>query len=409
MYYGDGRIIVFLALGFYLFSIAVSLFWYWRQRRARRALPAEQLPGVTILKPLQGIDEELEKNLESFACLDYPRLQLIFACQSPSDPALEVARRVAARHPRRDILILAGTEGTACSPKVLNLEAMLPHARHELAMISDSNVRIEPGDLATMAAPFADPRVGLVYQPVVGIADRSVPAALENLRLTEYGGVLTMGLKQLLGLDAVMGKGMLMRRAALADVGDFHSVRDVAADDYVLGTTLSKGGWKLCLSTVPARVVHTRWSLPALLKRHTRHAAMRVRLGPWTYPIELLVNPIALSLVTLGLSAGQTWWVVALAVAVKTTSELAAGACLRGRWPRLVHVPLVAVKDVLMAGVWFAALFSRRVHWRGKDYRMGPLTRLDLVDSAAARQRNRRAVRKGKGRAQEFEHVSPQG
>jgi ceramide glucosyltransferase len=378
-------ILVASGLTLYLAAYCLAMGWMWytrhRAKRAASAAAGNFLPPVTIFKPLEGLDESLEVNLESFAQLDYPTYQLIFCCRNASDPALRVARRLADRYPQLDILFLNSSEADG-NPKILNLQAMLPYAKHEFCLISDSNVRIGRGDLRKLVPPFRDPDVGLVYQPVVGIAEQTPAAAIENLRLTEYAGLLSVASKLLVGVDVVMGKGMLLRRTALADVGGFEALRDICAEDYVLATRLKKAGWKLHMATVPVRAVHTKWSLASVCKRHIRHGAMRWRLCVWAYPLELLTNPVATGLI-LPLVFGWLGFAAWLGVVViKTTLELTAAAHLRGQSIAWKYVPLVLAKDLLMFGVWIAALMSSRVNWRGRIFRLGRGTRLIRVDAA---------------------------
>ena len=69
-------------------------------RREHRGMkPSAFAPPVSIVKPLSGLDDELEENLESFYRLDYPQYEVIFSFARRTDPAFAVARRVADRHP----------------------------------------------------------------------------------------------------------------------------------------------------------------------------------------------------------------------------------------------------------------------------------------------------------------------
>ena len=84
------------------------------------------LPGVSILKPLKGVDDRLLDNLEGFCRLDYPRYEIVFCVHGASDPALRVARRVKETHPDREIVIVVGDCQEGLNPKVNN---MMPGVR----------------------------------------------------------------------------------------------------------------------------------------------------------------------------------------------------------------------------------------------------------------------------------------
>ncbi|MFM8290412.1 MAG: ceramide glucosyltransferase, partial [Planctomycetia bacterium] len=119
-----------------LYALAWILVHCWAARHRRQPFAAAGT-GVSVLKPLCGADDELERNLASFFRLEHAPLQLVFGVADPADPALDIVRRLARRHPGRDVAIVVGADDSAASPKVAVMEALLPHARHGIVLLSD--------------------------------------------------------------------------------------------------------------------------------------------------------------------------------------------------------------------------------------------------------------------------------
>jgi len=360
------------SVGLYLTAWALVAGWAWWHRTAA-ASPRHGSAGVTILKPLCGVDEDLERNLASFFALDHQPLQLVFGAADPGDPALALVQRLARRHPGHDVAIVVGCDETALSPKIGVLERLLPHARHEVLLLSDSNVRVAPGDVARVLPALDDPLVGMVHQPVVGVGERSLAAAVENLHYTELAGFLSIAAAVFAGQQVVNGKGQWVRRAALDQVGGFEGVRDVAADDYVLGQLVAAAGWRVRLAPIPVTIVHRDWSWRAAGWRHLRHSGMRWRLCPWAYPLELLLAPTLWALALL--MTPWAGWAMPLVVG-KIALEAAMARILRRAWPSWRHALLIPVKDLFYAVGWFASFTTRTVHWRGRAYALTRGTRL---------------------------------
>ncbi len=63
------------------------------------SLPGDSVPGVSVIRPLCGLDTNMYSTLESVMRLSYPRYEVIFALQHPKDEALPVVQMVMARHP----------------------------------------------------------------------------------------------------------------------------------------------------------------------------------------------------------------------------------------------------------------------------------------------------------------------
>jgi ceramide glucosyltransferase len=340
-------------------------------------------PPISILKPLKGLDDGLRENLLSFAAQEYPTYEILLGVADADDPALAVACEVMARRPRAPFAIILCPARTGQNPKVSILEALSARARHGHLLISDSNVRVEPGYLRAMAAELADPRVGLVTSVIVGTTERSLGATLENLHLNSFIVRSTLAATVFLGHACVIGKSMLMRSRDLAAVGGWASVRNVLAEDYLLGRAFDRAGLRVAVSVEPVRTVNERWRVERFVSRHVRWTQMRRRLHLGSYVIEPLLNPIPALLLLALVAGGALGWAALLGVFLKVSLDAALWRRLRGERMPWHCALLVPAKDLMAAWTWAVGGVRRTVEWRGHRMRIGEGTQLEPIEAAA--------------------------
>src|SRR4030088_3675592 len=80
------------SLFFYFVStLGLASFLSDRHKKLRQApLSESQLPPVSILKPLKGVDPQIWESFCSHCQQDYPQFQIIFGVSDPGDPAIEL-------------------------------------------------------------------------------------------------------------------------------------------------------------------------------------------------------------------------------------------------------------------------------------------------------------------------------
>jgi len=365
----------------------LQLWCVWRSvREARRMRCREDItPPVSILKPLKGVDDRLFDNLASFCLLDYPKYEIVFCLQSASDPALRVVNLVRERFPEREISVVIGDYRAGMNPKVNNMIPGYEKTRYPFVLISDSNASAGPGYLGEAIAHFRDPAVGLVNHLVRGVGGRSAGAKLDNGHLNTFilGSICL--LDRMLGITCVVGKSMLMRKRDLDALGGLHAVKDFLAEDYTLGRMFRKAGKRVVISGHAVDAVNVYRGVRQFLSRHARWNRMRLSIAGPAYLLEILANPIflLLPLLSCGGGSGESMCVAGFVAICKPAFDAAMHA-LVGAPVRLRDIALGPVRDLLAAGVWFSAFFSRKVEWRGRTLRISHGSRLVPMDAEAA-------------------------
>jgi ceramide glucosyltransferase len=371
----------------------LALQLYASLRHMRERLPiAPRLPGISILKPLCGHDDDLEANLEHFAQLPYDDYELVLGVRSPSDTAYPVALACAARHPARvRVIVQRGEPGL--NPKVNQLVTLAQAARHDILVVSDSNVQVRPGYLREIAAELADERVGLVTHPVVGVGERRLGSLLDNLHLAGSVGAGMIGAKRVARKDFVVGKSMALRRRDLERLGGFEVVADVLAEDWVMGKLVPERlGKKVVMGRRAVLNISRERSVGEFLKRYQRWAVIhRQAVGGPVYTAQVLLNPFAVALVGCAMNPTlATAYGAAAFGTLKIAYDLAALRVLRGERPPVQAVVAVPIKDLLLLLVWVHGLVRREIVWRNNRLRVLPGTALERP--AAANDRGESAV-----------------
>lgn len=350
-------------------------------RRFRRndAVPFVEVPSfrrdgsfLSILKPACGLDDELEENLLSFTRVRGVRHEVLVSAEDWEDPALEVARRVMRAHPFAPfrIVVDAGSRTGVVNRKVERLIAAARVAKGDVLLISDSNVRIEPDDLARTMRAFADPRVGCVSNLFVGAGARNVGAAIESLHLLSFvvpGAVLAASADR----TCVVGKSMALRREALDAIGGFERFRRVLAEDQAIGLAVKESGWEVALSPVVVHNVIVDRTLQRAVDRQIRWNKIRYAFSHRLYAAELLLNPLVFAVLAMPVAPWLPLVVAAVRCAQIAMLSRAMDASLRWR-----DVALTPLLDGLMVYAWCVAFFSNRVEWRGYRARVGRDTEL---------------------------------
>ena len=319
---------------------------------------------ISVLKPMKGADDELEENLESFCNQLHPRYELLLGIADSSDPAVEIAHRVATHHP--DIVRVFIGECSGANPKIRLLKMLEANASYEVLLISDSNVRADEYYLSTIAGELNDPSVGLVTNAIIGDGSTTSGSRIENLMFNSYV-VFGIGLSNFVAkYPCVIGKSMLLRREVLNKIGGLEAFENVLAEDYLIGHAVDDAGYKVITSTFPITTINKTWTFRNVWSRHLRWAQIRKSLGWKTF----LLEPLLLPHLWLAVLAIHLPIIATLSYAVLTISEVVAIARWSCQKPTFTLLAFVSLRQFLQYALWLTACAKRHVTWRGNRYRL---------------------------------------
>jgi ceramide glucosyltransferase len=367
--------ILALALG-PLFYYLVGIYSAWRffrvaHRGAGQAPHMLENPDpISVLKPVRGLDPDAYENFASFCRQDCLAFEILFAVNDPEDPAVPVVQKLIADFPQRSIRLVVVEEHLGPNTKVSNLCRLVREARHDLLVITDSDVRVEPGYLQSVAAMFRDPGVGGVTALYRGRDNLQFVAAMDCVGSSAAFCGAALVARELEGLKFMMGSTMATTKERLAEIGGFEAMADLHSDDYELGRRIAARGYRIELLAEPVWMAFPSQTLSAYLRHELRWAIGIRNIRPGGHFGMLFTH-------------GLPWAIAAACVApsaVIAVAYLAGYFVLRfamawavGVWglrdPVLRRrIWLLPMRDLLSFFVWLASFGMNRIEWRGSSF-----------------------------------------
>lgn len=342
----------------------------WLSRRLAVPVQAfEQVfPAVTILKPLHGAEPGLHANLASFCLQHYPGpVHIVFGVEDPADPAVAVVRRLMEEFPSVDMELVVDGRRHGANRKVSNLVNMAGRIKHEIVLLSDSDIRVGNEYLRRVVAALADSDVGIVTCPYWGDSTQSAWAHLAALTINHHflPSVL-FGLQ--LGLARpCFGSTMAFSRNTLTRIGGFEAFVEQLADDYAMGEAVREAGLRVVMSSHLVTHICAEHSGVELIRHELRWARTIRLLDPVGFVGSGVTHalPFALLGALLGGVSPPGLVMVASALACRLILQMHMDEALGVRDNRFWWGP---VRDLLSFAIFIASFFGNAVTWRGRRY-----------------------------------------
>jgi len=335
--------------------------------RLKRNLPLHShvgRPGVSVLRPVCGVENHIEETLASTFTDTYAPYEILFCCAREDDPIVPMVRRLIAAHPQVDAQLLIGDERPSGNPKLNNLIKGWQAAKYDWLLMADSNVLL-PSDYIQCLLGHWTAGTGLVSSPPAGIRPEGPWAQLEAAFLNTYQDRMQLFADEA-GQGFAQGKILFWRRDVLDAAGGLVKLGMEMAEDIASTKAVRAQGLHVRVLTAPWPQPLGRRNLASVWDRQVRWARVR-RLGfPAIFAAEIVsgaVAPVLAStlLAAMGVIPG---YLVILLIMGWYGLEWAL-AHVAG-WPRTSRdVAMWALRDLLIPVLWVMGWVGSSFKWRG--------------------------------------------
>ena len=382
-----------------LLSLAITI-WQWLAARRyplhQRVADTSFAPGVTLLKPLKGLDPETRGCLESWFKQDYRGpVQILFGVADENDPVCELVRKLLVEHPQVNAQLIVCAEQLGPNAKVSTLTRLERLAQHDHMIVSDADTRVPTDFLAQVLQPLSDPQAGLVCCFYALANPTTLAMQWEAVAVNADFWSQVLQSRTLKPLDFALGAVMATRRKQLNEIGGFRALVDYLADDYQLGNQITKRGYRIELCPVVVEC-HEREQGWREVWAHQLRWARTIRVcQPVPYFFSILSNATVWPTVWLVVSHIQlhrgfptypdspetsasaflimaTYFLFSFGFVIRTYSSRKLFRALTN-----ANVPpgwdgSTTLKDLLQVPIWALAFLGNTVIWRGQRLRVLP-------------------------------------
>ncbi len=337
----------------------------------RRGAPSAPPTAASVLKPVCGAEPHLRQALGSFCTQDHPDYEVLCGAATLDDPGLQVAARLGSDAGGPAVRLCGPATAEGMNRKVCNLQMLAEQARHDVLVISDSDIIVRPDYLARVTSELAEPGVGAVTCAYTARPTGAFWAQVGALGVN-FGFLPSVVFSHRLGIvTSAYGGTIALTRSALAEAGGFEALRNTLADDYAVAQAVKACGRKLVLSSYIVSAVFAERDFRALLDKELRWARTIRAVQPVGYLCSAVTNPIAFAaLAAIAGGAGGRW--LALLAACVLSRYVSCRVMARWLGVARPRVDALVLRDLQSLLVYLLSFTGRTVIWRGRRMRLLP-------------------------------------
>jgi ceramide glucosyltransferase len=327
-------------------------------------------PGVTLIRPVCGLENFTRQTLETTFRLDYSRYEILFCVAHSDDPVTPLVRELISAHPHIDAELLIGNDLISANPKLNNMAKAWHAARHDWIVMADSNVLMQRDYIQRLLAAWR-PDTGLVCSPPLGCQPGNLWAELECGFLNTYQARWQCFADELRHGFA-QGKTMLWRRQILDSAGGLRALGSELAEDAAATKVVRKFGLRVRLLDRPVLQPLGRRGATDVWRRQLRWARLRRESFMTLFLSEILAGGIPPLLCWTALTLAWDWPIapslIGFAAAWYGAEALLAYAA--GWHLSYRSAALWLLRDLMLPALWIASWTGNEFEWRGNAMRI---------------------------------------
>jgi len=272
-----GAFMIYAIMASFIF---ISLIYgkLYLHKPSHKAELGDEVPGVTIIKPLMGVDVSLVHNLESHFRLNYPKFELLFCFHDDQDSAIPVVYKLCEQFPHVDVKLFIGGDESIINPMVQNMAPAYDKAQYDYVWISSGRVEASDIIIYDLASKLQRPHVSLVHQIPFTTDCKGFGNTVEKIY---FGSAMSRFYITLnaLGLNCVTGMSYMFKKPLLDQMHGLAWYGKYLAEDFVLTANMHEKGVTL-MSAIPCQQNVGHVTVCGFKGRMVRWVRLRLNMMP---------------------------------------------------------------------------------------------------------------------------------
>ena len=356
----------------------------------------QQFPSVSLIRPIKGLDYQIEENVRAALNHGYPgNIEIIFVFDDEDEPGVSIVKNALQEFPDVDArIIFCGEPKMGWTGKLNAMLVAFDESVGDLIAFADSDIRSDRDTLRSLVESLiSNDKSGAAFAPVaVSLPPQTFGDAGYSVLLNGlYSPALARVVKKSENkLSFVMGEYMIFRRESLDTIGGINSAQGQLVDDMFLGARVSAAGYENVVSNRPVSIIQSgltfsqfwsifkRWvtfSRSGLSNNDLKFITWIQGILFWASLIGAIVSPSFIAMI-----------IFATANLSLNASILRFDSIVRGNSLKFWHWPIIPLLFLSAPIIYLSIFLGREVKWRGRNYSLGGDAKLSQGEVTAVQE-----------------------